>query len=348
MNITPAERIDNILEFKESDRVPFSLGLMLHGAKLLNIPIEQYFSKPENIVKSQIHLREKFDYDVLSAYFSAATEYSAWGGDIIYFEEGPPNAGRPIIQNREQIKDLQAPEIYESPGLEKILTATTLMREEVGDSIPILGVVMSPFSIPIMQMSFSKYLELIYENRELFDILINVNKQFCIKWANAQLEQGADVITYYDPMSSSTIIPRELYLETGHVIAKEVIKKIKGDVAIHFASARTEAILEDVLETDITAIGVSSMDDLGKIKSKCQDKVSIIGNLNGIEMINWTPKKAEMEVKRAIAQAAKGGGFILSDTHGEIPYQVDIDVLFAIAEAVKKWGKYPLNWIEDE
>ena len=35
-------------------------------------------------------------------------------------------------------------------------------------------------------------------------------------------------------------------------------------------------------------------------------------------------------------------GFILSDNHGEIPYQVGDDTLFAIAEAVKKYGTYPI------
>ncbi|HSO82907.1 MAG TPA: methylcobamide--CoM methyltransferase MtbA, partial [Thiocapsa sp.] len=38
-----------------------------------------------------------------------------------------------------------------------------------------------------------------------------------------------------------------------------------------------------------------------------------------------------------------GGGFILSDNHGEIPYQVPEDTLLAISEAVHRWGTYPLD-----
>lgn len=42
-----------------------------------------------------------------------------------------------------------------------------------------------------------------------------------------------------------------------------------------------------------------------------------------------------------------GGGFILSDNHGEIPWQVPDEVLMAISEAVHKWGRYPLTWIDE-
>jgi uroporphyrinogen decarboxylase len=63
-------------------------------------------------------------------------------------------------------------------------------------------------------------------------------------------------------------------------------------------------------------------------------------------MRRWTPQEAEQNVKSCIARGARGGGYVLSDNHGEIPFQVPDDVLMAISEAVHKWGNYPLNWIE--
>jgi len=74
--------------------------------------------------------------------------------------------------------------------------------------------------------------------------------------------------------------------------------------------------------------------------------VTLLGNLNGIEMRHWTPEQAESAVKRAIAAAGRGGGFILADNHGEIPWQVPDEVLLSIRETVDRWGRYPLDWIE--
>ena len=55
--------------------------------------------------------------------------------------------------------------------------------------------------------------------------------------------------------------------------------------------------------------------------------------------------EAQLKVKEAIAQAGPGGGFVLSDNHGEIPWQVPEDVLLGISAAVEEWGRYPLNWV---
>jgi len=72
-----------------------------------------------------------------------------------------------------------------------------------------------------------------------------------------------------------------------------------------------------------------------------------MGNLNGIEMRHWSVEKAEQKVREAISKAAAGGGFILSDNHGEIPWQVSDEVLLAISDATHKWGKYPIKVSEN-
>ena len=69
----------------------------------------------------------------------------------------------------------------------------------------------------------------------------------------------------------------------------------------------------------------------------------MLGNLNGVEMRRWTTLEAEAKVKDLITKAAPGGGFILSDNHGEIPFQVPEDILMSISEIVQTVGRYPIN-----
>ena len=123
--------------------------------------------------------------------------------------------------------------------------------------------------------------------------------------------------------------------------------QINGPTATHFASGRCLPIIENVAKTGTAIIGVSMDEDINELKTKAQScKLSVLGNLNGVQMRKWSTKEAEQKVKEVIKQAGKGGGFILSDNHGEIPWQVPEDVLLAISDAVKKWGHYPLEWIE--
>ncbi|MEO5356022.1 MAG: uroporphyrinogen decarboxylase family protein [Nitrospirae bacterium YQR-1] len=346
LHMTSMQRVLTTLKHQEPDRVPLCLPYTMHGAKELGISIKEYYSKAENVAEGQLRVCAKFKNDCINGYFYGPIEVEAWGGEVIFREDGPPNAGMPFIRKVEDIRGLTPPKVGECPCLIKSLDAQRIMKEKAGNDIAVMGTVMSPFSLPIMQMGFDKYIELIYENEELFEHLMRINEEFCVDWANAQIDAGCTAICYFDPMSSTTIIDKELYLKTGHKIAMRTLKRIKGPTATHFAAGRCLTILDDVIQTGTSVVGVSVLEDLEKIKNTCKGRISVMGNLNGIEMKRWTIAETTRIVKEAIAKAGKGGGFILSDNHGEIPLQVPDDVLHTIAEAVNDWGNYPLKWLE--
>jgi uroporphyrinogen decarboxylase len=205
--------------------------------------------------------------------------------------------------------------------------------------------VISPFSLPVMQMGFEAYLVLMHEDEPRFEKLMRVNEEFTTTWANAQLAAGAGAISYSDPVSSPSIVERELYLRTGFPIACRTLARIRGACATSFASGRILPIVDDIARTGTVAVGASALEDLAATKAACRGRLAVMGNLNAIEMRTWSPEAAEARVKDAIAKAGPGGGFILTDNHGEIPWQVPDEVLLAVSEAVYQWGRYPLDWV---
>lgn len=343
VSLTSKQRVETAMSFQEGDRVPFILPASLHGAKELQVTIKEYFSKPEYVVEGQLRLKTKINHDAVIAYPFTAIEAKAWGGEVVYYDDGPPNNGELIIKSQEDILNLTPPKISESDCLKKILKTTEILKEKTEGNTPVIGVVVSPFSLPVMQMGFEKYIELIYDKNKYFDRLIEINKEFCINWANAQIQAGADAIMYYDPVSSPTIVPKDIYVKTGYIIAKETLSKINSGTATHFASGLSLPLVDELIQTGTNGIGISTFEDLEKAKKLCYNKLTVIGNLNAIDMVNWDEKTAEEKVKEAIKNGASGGGFILSDNHGEIPFQVEMKILMAISEAVHKWGQYPLN-----
>lgn len=340
--MTSLERVLTAIGHREPDRVPLFLLLTMHGAKELGLGIKEYFSKASHVVEGQMRMLEKFGHDCLYPFFYAPIEVEAWGGEVVYIEDGPPNSGQPFVSSPDQIAALTPPDVFGTPCLRKVLDAVSGIKARVGDAAPIVGVVMSPFSLPVMQMGFGPYLDLMHEQPKLFWQLMRVNEAFCVEWANAQLAAGATAICYFDPVSSPSMVPRDLYLETGFVVARRMLAAIKGPVAVHTASGRSLGISDLLSRTGAAVVGVSAEEDLAAMKSACGGKVTILGNLNGVAMRNWTVRDAEDAVKAAILKAGAGGGFILGDNHGEIPWQVSEDVLLAISEAVRTWGRYPL------
>lgn len=343
VEMTPMERVLTTLSHNEPDRVPLFLLLTMHGANELGLSIEEYFSKAENVAEGQIRLQKKYATDCYYALFYAAIEVEAFGAEVIYREDGPPNSGLPIIKDLTDIKKMEAPRVSDTKILHKVLKSIEILKEESKGNIPIIGVAMSPFSLPVMQLGFEKYLELMYYHEDLFNHLMKINEAFCIDWSNAQLAAGATAITYFDPISSPTIIPKGLYSKTGFQVAKRTIAKIKGPTATHFASGDCLTLADLLPETGTAVVGVSTHESISEIKQAYKNKLSVLGNLNGIEMRRWTKEETTNIVKEVIKKAAPGGGFILSDNHGEIPFQVKDETLLAVSAAVKEFGTYPIQ-----
>ena len=341
--MTSMERVLAALEHKEADRVPFFLMLSLQGARELNLSIKEYFSRPEYVFEGQMLLREKYRDDCLFGFYYGPIETEAWGGDVVFREDGPPNSGAPFITSPADIDRLTPPAPEDAPCLQRVLRTIEMLKKEAGDTVPIIGVAISPFSLPVMQLGFGPYLDLIHNDQARFEQLMEVNKRFCLQWANAQLEAGAASICYFDPVSSPTIIPPELYRETGFLIARETIAQITGLTAIHLASGISLPIASELAETGTALLGVSAEEDLADLKEAFRNKLTLAGNLNGIEMRHWTAAQTRDRVIEAINKAGPGGGFILSDNHGEIPWQVSEEIVMTISETVREYGRYPLE-----
>lgn len=343
--MTSMQRVLTTMAQQEPDRVPLFLLTTMHGAKELGMTIRDYFSRAEYVIEGQMRLLAKYRSDCLYPFYYASLEVEAFGSETIFIDNGPPNAGDPIIRRSEDIDHLEPPRVADSPGLMRVLETIRQLKQRVGDTVPIIGAAVSPFSLPIMQMGFDRYIELLYEQPLRFARLMAVNQTFYVEWANAQLAAGATAIGYFDPVSSPTNIPRELYMKTGHQVAMETLRQIHGPTATHLASGRGLSIVDDIVSSGTNAAGVSTLEDLAEWKTAARGRLTLIGNLNGVEMRHWTAEQAENKVKDAIAKAGRGGGFILADNHGEIPWQVPDEVLLAIRDAVDRWGNYPLSWV---
>ena len=339
----PMQRVLTALSHKEPDRVPMFLLLTMHGALELDMSLKEYFSRGAYVAEGQIRLQKKYNNDCYYTFFYAPLEVEAFGGEVMYYDDGPPNTGLPFLQDMEAVDSLMPPKIDDARMLHKVLEATSQLKKHSGGNIPIIGVVMSPFSLPVMQLGFEKYLEMMLFRRDLFDKLMRVNEEFCVNWANAQLEAGATAICYFDPVSSPTIISREQYLETGYQVACRTISRIKGPTATHFASGNCLSVADLVPQTGTAVVGVSSKEDMSTLKQAFKSKLTVLGNLNAIEMRRWTSEQTRTIVRDTIQAAAPGGGFILAENHGEIPLQVPHEVLAALSETVMEYGRYPIE-----
>ena len=336
--MTSMERVLNTLSGKEVDQTPLFLFFSIYGAKEAACEIQAYFKDVDLVVETQLAMQRKYASDCLYTFQYASLEYEAFGGTTIFYPEAPPNAGAPLFSNPETINEMTLPVIESCEGLQRALKVTGKLKDRVGNQVPIIGVVMAPFSLPVMQMGFESYLNLIIEGGEQFDRLMKINQAFCIDWANRQLQAGATAICYFNPLASNEMVNRQLYMERAFELDCQTIDRINGPIAMHFASARTIPTLDLVERSGAQLIGISSREKISEVKTKC--KMTVFGNLDGILMRKWTPEEIQMHVSEALEEAGQTGRLILADNHGEIPWQIPSETLLMIAETIKSRGSW--------
>jgi uroporphyrinogen decarboxylase len=159
--MTSMQRVLTALGQQEPDQVPLFLLTTLHGAKELGLSIRDYFARADQVAEGQLRLLAKYRSDCLYAFYYAAIELEAFGGSTIFIDDWPPNGGGPVIRRGEDIDRLTPPRVADSPGLQRGLETIRLLKERVGDTVPIVGAVIAPFSLPVLQMGFADYIDLI-------------------------------------------------------------------------------------------------------------------------------------------------------------------------------------------
>jgi uroporphyrinogen decarboxylase len=93
--------------------------------------------------------------------------------------------------------------------------------------------------------------------------------------------------------------------QVGFEIAKRRISRIKGPTATHLASGRCLTIIDDLSRTGTAIVGTSVLEDLAEVITACRGKLTVLGNLNGVEMRRWTPEQTEAAVKDASVQKGR-------------------------------------------
>ena len=123
--------------------------------------------------------------------------------------------------------------------------------------------------------------------------------------------------------------------------------KSKTDAKIFYHSCgNVMAFIDDLAEIGVDALNpvqVSALGDTAALKARFGGKMSFWGGIDTQYVLpNGTPEEVEAEVRQRIRDLGPGGGLVVASVHN---FQPDVPTanIVAMAEATRKWGKYPLR-----
>ena len=343
--MTSRERVYAAMALEEPDRVPILPNNRLFAMHDLGYTMEDCYKDGEKFVESQVRMVTAFANDAVWANVDLSVE-RALGQEVSMGRDDPPAPLAPIIGSPEDLAKLPKNPPLKGKGVtDYLLDITRSLKKRVGDEVPVIGLMTSPFRQACMLRGTENLYMDLYENpdfvKELIDYLVKPTQEL----SELQTEAGVDIVYCSCSVASRSCVSREFYEEFVHPVHKKLFDYWKNGlgrkVIFHLCGDWSDRY-DLVLDEGPDAIHVDKI-DLAWLKKEYGGKVCINGNVGSTgTMMLGTPQEVKQAAKDCIARTAAKGGFAIG-ADCAVPRDTPAANMHAMTEAVMEAGVYPLG-----
>jgi [methyl-Co(III) methanol-specific corrinoid protein]:coenzyme M methyltransferase len=340
--LSPKERVFGALLGKKIDRIPASSIAGCGGTicvdmqKSVNIYWPEAHKDAEKMAKLAIASYELSGLECVRVPFDFVIEPEALGCEIKY----PSNLdGLPMVCGHpyEKPEDLKMPErSLELGRIPTLLKAIKILKQNVGELLPISSLLMGPFTLVGEMVGTSKLMRWCFQNPDYIREFVDFATDFLIELGKAQYDAGSDIVEVADPTASSSLIRPSMFRDFAKPALIKLADSLDGLKVLHICGD-TNSILRDMAECGYHGISVEETTDIVKAKSLVGD-VKILGNVSSKETLLFgTPEEVKVEVKKSI----EAGVDLLEPGCGIAPSTPLVNIK-TFVEAAKEfgWKKY--------
>jgi len=195
----------------------------------------------------------------------------------------------------------------ETPAIQVVLDAISMLRKSKGDRIVVVGKVMGPWSLSYHMMGVEEFLVSTLQNQDKAYRSLEVLKEVTVAFAQAQIRAGADIISLADHITGGMVSPI-MYRDILLPIHQEITNRIGSPIVLHCCGNTTDR-LKYFAESGIDCYHFESQVKIDDAISAAAGKMRLMGNINGPQLL----LSAEPDdVAEACHRVIEGGVHILS------------------------------------
>ena len=339
--ITGMDRLVAAINGDKSDRIPVFCNLIDQGAKELNLPIKEYFSRGEYVAEAQIQMRQKYGYDNVWSLFYVGKEAEMLGCErILYADTGPPNVGDWVIKSHTDVETLSVPtDLTSHPAFAEPLKCLRILKQEVGGKYPICAYITSTMSLPSMLMGMEKWLELLLLGpAAVRDLLLHKCFDFFVRETAAYRQAGADIFVYSNPFGSPDTVSEQFFTRQVLPWIQKEMDAVGYDGMVYYCgTSRFNSILALLLEaTGFNAFHISPLDDISEAAGIIGTRALTCGVINDIKLRTLSENAVRHEVQRIIDAGITQGPFLF--TTGVMPFDIPERTIRTMLETAYQHG----------
>ena len=204
----PLERVRRRLRGEPVDRRPNFDIYMQRGAHHAGRRLRDYYLDHRALVEANLAVLEAFDLDVVQAISDPYREASDLGLDVEWPDDGLPLRRAVLLQSPEDAARIRFVAPEDGRRMSDRLDAIRLLRERVGDDVPVMGWVEGSFALASVLRGDTNVLLDVHDRPEWLTELLERLVEVGIAFVRAQVAAGAHVIGLGDSMGS-LVSPRQ-------------------------------------------------------------------------------------------------------------------------------------------
>jgi len=324
--------------------VPIILGYSIWAySHHKQISAEKIMKKGELHAAAQIYVAEKYELPFVVTFTDLNLIGEALGAKLTYLPDVIPVHESPAIQNIDEIHNLAPVNPKKDGRLPVVLETAKIFNQKFKavDHILMAGCE-GPITASGSVVGMENLMRNMINNPKKVHEVLEITTKSIINFLNAQLEQGTEFVTISDPSASCTCISPEFFKEFAYPYYKMIVKKVNSLIFMIHICGEVLPILKYL--TRVPKMMIISVDDIDMAKAKeiiGNKFILLMGNVSTSIMRYGTPAQVEMEVKRVISKAGKGGKLLLSSACDLSPGTPEENIKTMIKSA-KKHGRFPI------
>jgi uroporphyrinogen decarboxylase len=330
------QRLVKRIKGKAMDRPPNLNIFMTFAAHHIGQPLSKYYLDHRVLVEANLAMVSDFGVDIVQAISDPYREAVDFGLEVEFPHDGLPLSKTPLLRNPEDLKGLSRPDPTTSPRMLDRLEAVRLMRQQVGDALPVMGWVEGALAEASDLRGDANLLLDLYDRPDWLLELLEVCAEVAIDFARAQVEAGAHIIGLGDAIASQ--ISPQMYRRYALPYEQrifEVVHQMGALTRLHICGNTTQH-LPHMVESGADIIDLDWMVDMKAAADQFGDRVSFCGNVDPVAvMLRGRPEQVYQATLNCI-QA--GGSRGISAAGCEIPDGTPHESLYAQMQALRDYG----------
>ncbi len=341
--MTTAERGRRYSAGEMVDHLPVSIGSEEAMADIYGYTSEQFRTDVDVAVDVLRKRAEDFDISGIRVGLKLNTIGEALGSEILYPVKGVGSVSEYALKDLSELEEKLKINPYKSPVYRRKLDECYVLKERLPD-FPISTEVGGP----ITAVANIRPLELILRDsirhREALRSLLSLAVEHSLAWVDMmEREFGKMGCGIGDPVSSSTILSRNQYLEFSLPYQKELIDgiiSIMGRQPKLHVCGRTRLLWQDMRELHVSCFSIDNIEDMEEAKHVLGDRFCISGNVAPVDvMLRGTIDEVIEASRKCIGKAGDSPcGYILG-TGCQLPVGTPKENVEAFIYAARKYGR---------